>query len=223
MWELIAEKHYSYSHDDMAQDNFFQVVVEVDTATGMLRLRDILKQTGPYLRGGKNERETSYNVGTLSKPNLGLIRDLATKSSNQYRRDWDGWNGTHGSVKDIIALWIETNGNVSMSEEDMKKQIVEKLDKLGADELRKVRELLKLSSDSVLESVAEVVKKNEFMGLRRPLESLNLGKVIMNDSGSHMMWVIRTRSGKTIAIVSKGGAKPDASDIVVGNFIVGYL
>jgi hypothetical protein len=223
MWELIAEKSYSHSHDDMMQDNFYQVVIEVDTSTGMLRLRDITKQTGPYLRGGKNEHEMSYDVGSLSKPNLGMIRDLASKSSNMYSRDWTGWNRTRGSAKDIIALWVQTNGNVSISESEMKKQIVDKLDNLGADELMKIRKLLRLSSDAVLDSVVEVVKTNSFMSLRRPLEGLNLGRVTMDDSGDHMMWMLKTHSGKTVAIVSKNGATPDRNDIVVGNFVVGYL
>lgn len=226
MWELIAEKHYSYSHDDMAQDNSFRVVIEVDTDSGMLRLKDILNQTGPYLRGGKNDHEFTYDVGSLSKPNLGLIKDLAAKSCNQYGRDWTAWNKTRGSAKDIIALWVETNGNKSMSESDVRKQIMDKLDRLGVDELMKVRQMLRISSDAVLESVADVVKNNSFMGLLRPLENLNIGKVSMVEPEPQLpygFWRIRTRSGKTIIVISRNGASPSGSDIVVGNFVVGYL
>jgi len=78
-------------------------------------------------------------------------------------------------------------------------------------------------SDATLESVADVVAGRSFMSLRRPLESLGLGRVSMDDSGNSMMWMIKTGNGKTIGISSKNGVKIDSGDIVVGNFVVGYL
>jgi len=79
------------------------------------------------------------------------------------------------------------------------------------------------ASNPDLDAVVEVVKANSFMSLRGPLTKLNIGKVdyFSGDMGpSH--WSIKTRRG-TIVIVSKTGADIGPNDIVVGNFVVGYI
>ena len=80
-----------------------------------------------------------------------------------------------------------------------------------------------LSYDENLEAVANVVRQHSFLTLRVPLEKLGIGKVSMMDSGDCMMWKIQTRRGK-IGIVSRRCADTvSRDDIIVGNFVVGYL
>ena len=115
----------------------------------------------------------------------------------------DGWSTENG-----IAYCRVKGIRASMS------------DRLVASVLVQVAKMI-AASDPDLEAVAEVVRKNSFMSLRRALEGLGLGKVSMDDSGDQMYWVIKARKGNII-IVSKAGAEPGSGDITVGNFIVGY-
>jgi len=79
------------------------------------------------------------------------------------------------------------------------------------------------AADVDLEVVAGVVRNNSFLSLRHPLERMNIGKVTLDDSGDYMSWMIKTRNGKTLAIVSKRGATPGSGDIVVRDLVIGYL
>jgi hypothetical protein len=91
-----------------------------------------------------------------------------------------------------------------------------------------VKELISMAreltaADVDLEVVAGVVRNNNFLSLRHPLERMNVGKVTLDDSGDYMRWMIKTRRGKTIAIVSTKGATPGLGDIVVRDLVIGYL
>jgi hypothetical protein len=81
----------------------------------------------------------------------------------------------------------------------------------------------KTAADVDLEVVAGVVRNNSFLSLRHPLERMNIGKVTLDDSGDYMCWMIKTRNGKTIAIVNKKGATHGSGDIVVRDLVIGYL
>jgi hypothetical protein len=99
------------------------------------------------------------------------------------------------------------------------------------DRKKIARELVKVardltSSDPDLEAIAEVVRNNRFMSLKNPLKQLGLRNVDFNTYDPPMpdaMWKMKTRKGKTVAILNKKYADAGSGDIVVGDFIVGYM
>jgi hypothetical protein len=92
-----------------------------------------------------------------------------------------------------------------------------------ASELVKIAKDL-MAVDGDLQRVADVVKSSSFMSLRGPLKNLKIGNVdFQMGDGSGAMWMIKTRRGKTIVVTSVKNADPSSDDIVVGDFVVGYL
>ena len=81
---------------------------------------------------------------------------------------------------------------------------------------------MKKAGDPILESVAKAIAGKSFMSLRAPLTALGMGKVDTYE-GDQMAWMIRSKRGKTIAVVHKSGADIGSGDVVVGDLVVGYL
>lgn len=94
------------------------------------------------------------------------------------------------------------------------------MDKIAKELVRMAKELI--SADADLEAIAEVVKNNKFLSLRNPLKKMGLKKVDFSHAG-FPHWSMKTRRGKTVAIVNKKHADPSSGDVVVGDFVVGYL
>lgn len=76
--------------------------------------------------------------------------------------------------------------------------------------------------DSELESVARIVAENKFLDLREPLKKIGFRSIGFNYAGGPH-WEVKTRSGKTIVVINKSNAEPSEKDIVVGDFVIGYL
>jgi hypothetical protein len=81
----------------------------------------------------------------------------------------------------------------------------------------------KKAADSTLQQVAEAVKGHELMSMRKPLEKVFKKRDIDFTFEPHPSFHIKHK-GKTIIIVSKNNVeKVDSSDVVVGNYVIGYL
>jgi hypothetical protein len=148
---------------------------------------------------------------------------------SQVKRLIDHWNSQnsnyHYEVEKTVPYFGEDPEDGWMSEVGV--HYFRPKGRVATHDIRIAQELVAvaklIANDPILESVVDVVAGYSFLSLRRPLESLGLGRVSMDDSGDSMIWQIKVRSGKTIGITSIKGAKPDLGDIVVGNFVVGYL
>lgn len=150
MWEEIARKWFSWTNDDMQQDTVNTALVEIDPSTYKLRLRMIVKDTGPYVRGGSDERETVTDIGTITKPNLGLVLQKTGKPGAYYKfpRNWEGVNKANGSLGDILKLWARENmtPSVSISDDEKRQQISDALSGLSGAELDRIRSMLRIGS-----------------------------------------------------------------------------
>lgn len=152
--------------------------------------------------------------------------DKVTKSSEklyQVMRSIDGeLSSLAGSVSDSGE--IKRGSDLQKSVESAKKlvgEVVRGLSSAGYNSARVVK-----AADADLEAIAEVVKNNKFLKLKRPLKDLGLRNVDFNTYDPPMpgaMWKMKTKRGKTVAIVNKKHADPSSGDVVVGEFIVGYM
>jgi len=82
------------------------------------------------------------------------------------------------------------------------------------------------AADADLEAIAEVVKGNSFMSLKGPLKKLGLRNVDFITADPPMppaYWSMKTRRGKKVLIVNKKHADAGSRDIVVGDFVIGYM
>ena len=242
IWQEIATKCWAQTTDEWS--NMVSYVLEVDNASGKLRINKTETMKYDFLGGGKPKIvNTMTDVGTLEKPNYGLLRTMTSKPGQYYTggNKWAGWSGEVGEVKQFIDMWtllFYKFGKQPVVTDDGKRQkITDRLQDLKGHELDQVLKMLRLgnsrqllsiaceltAADVDLEVVAGVVRNNSFLSLRHPLERMNIGKVTLDDAGDYMHWMIKTRNGKTIAIVSKKGATPGSGDIVVRDLVIGYL
>lgn len=77
-------------------------------------------------------------------------------------------------------------------------------------------------TDADLEKVISIVKDNKFLGIRDPLIKAGFKKVDFDYAGG-AHWAIKTKGGKTIVVINKSNVDVSPDDIVVGDFVVGYL
>ena len=77
-------------------------------------------------------------------------------------------------------------------------------------------------TDVDLEKVKEIVKNGKFLNLRSELEKAGFKKVDFNYAGG-AHWDFKGKAGKTIVIINKSNVDVSPNDIVVGNFVIGYL
>lgn len=163
MWQTLAQKGWHQSTDEWSSTIVH--TLEVDDVTDLLRIRTATTQTHDFIGGPKPKTvETVKDVGSLIRPNLSLIRSLSAAPSKYYGGSpkWKGWNGTVGEATQIIAEWKEKNDNFgkeTLSDDDKRKLIVDKVQTLRGPELEKIRRMLRMSSrdEKRLASIADRV------------------------------------------------------------------
>jgi len=199
-----------------------------DHTTGMSidNLKQVVKAPSASLQGapkGPNAQHVYSQMFTeLCKKNpfcrTGSLRqDLgelktASKDVKKIKVDWNSASSISNAERQKSKL------------EDQGYSLVQTIGGLSTSELVYSKESRTASSnDPILKKVADVVSKTSFMGLRRPLEALKIGKVDTGNTTDGMTWMIKMRNGKTIAIASDKTADSGPDDIIVGKYYVGYL
>lgn len=180
--KTIGTKHFSYSFDDTNETTNVTALLQAED-NGNLKLTIATNKVGPYLSGGKKSEEKNFNVGTVTKPNLGLIRSQTSKGKDYYGfpPEWKAFNGkAYRNVSEMLTDWLEEN-SVTDSSSSKKQQIIDKLDDLTDIELEKIRKMLRLASILKAGDICTVDKAA--FDLRTPETVKVLKKVIKEGNG----------------------------------------
>ena len=152
MWSQIAEKSYSYSHDDTMTDTFVKAEIKGDDR-GNLQLIKSVNKKSPYIKGGYSNDEQKWDVGTVAKPELRLIVKNTSTSSSYYKfpKNWTSWNRKQGAISDIIREWANEKGLSAVtksgkSEDQVRKLVIDKINSLNGADLDKIRRVLHIAS-----------------------------------------------------------------------------
>jgi len=134
--------------------------LDVDTSTGALEVHKVTTASSPYISGGKSKREETTKAGTLSKPSLGDIVK-ATSNSGSYHKfphKWETWDGKESSAADAISSWNAENGD--SKDTDVRRRVIEKINKMSGPELDNVRRILRIVACKTIKgSIVKIAKR----------------------------------------------------------------
>jgi len=167
MWTEIANKSYSYSHDDTMTDTFVKAWIEVDDETGQLRLKRSTEAKSPYIHGGRSYNEESHNVGNVQKPLLGEIVRYTSNTGNYHKfpKNWTSWDRKQGAVGDIIKAWVSQNNKGTstspkkMSDDEKRQLVIDKINTLKGADLDNIRRVLHIIASKLASSTEENIVK----------------------------------------------------------------
>jgi len=160
MWETIATKSYSYSHDDTMTDTVVTAYLEADEHSGALEVHKVTRATSPYISGGKSISQTDTKAGTIYKPSLGEIIRATSNTGNYYKfpNKWTAFNDKQCSAAEAIEMWKEEKG-FGGQDDIIRKKVIDKINTMSGPELDNVRRVLRIvACKTIKEDIKKVAK-----------------------------------------------------------------